>query len=107
MKAVDRLPDDAETHQTLLAYVSDYELLGTATLPHGLQFVRDQVQMASLDHAMWFHRPCRVDDWLLFSYDSPSTFGARGLARGQIFSRDGTLVASIAQEGLIRLRDKP
>jgi acyl-CoA thioesterase II len=104
MRAVDRVPDDPVLHSTLLAYLSDYELLGTATLPHGVRFVDEQVQMASLDHAMWFHRPCRLDDWLLFSFDSPSASGARGLARGLIFRRDGMLVASTAQEGLIRVR---
>jgi acyl-CoA thioesterase-2 len=105
MKAVDRLPDDPRLHQALLAYISDYELLGTATLPHGnLSVLRGELQMASLDHAMWFHRDCRVDDWLLFSFDSPSASGARGLARGQVFTRDGVLAVSTAQEGLIRVR---
>jgi len=104
MKTIDRVPDDKETNQVLLAYVSDYELLGTATLPHGLRFVREQVQMASLDHALWFHRSCRFDEWLLFSFDSPSASGARGLSRGQVFTRDGVLVASTAQEGLMRER---
>jgi acyl-CoA thioesterase-2 len=105
MKAIDRLPDDERLHHALMAYMSDYELLGTATLPHGgRSVIQGKLQMASLDHAMWFHRPCRVDDWLLFSYDSPSASGSRGLARGQIFSRDGVLVASTAQEGLIRVR---
>jgi acyl-CoA thioesterase-2 len=107
MKAVDRLPDDAQCHQALLAYMSDYELLGTATLPHGgSSIIRGELQMASLDHAMWFHRPVRVDEWLLFAYDSPSASGSRGLARGQVFSESGVLVASTAQEGLIRVRDK-
>lgn len=104
MRATSRLPDDAFLHQALLAYVSDYELLGTATLPHGLHAGRERLQMASLDHAMWFHRPCRVDEWLLFDLDSPAAAGARGLARGQVYSRDGTLVASLAQEGLMRIR---
>ncbi len=105
MKAIDRVPDDDEINQALLAYVSDYELLGTATLPHGLRFVREQMQMASLDHAMWFHHSCRVDQWLLFSFDSPSASGSRGLARGKVFTRDGLLVASTAQEGLVRVRN--
>jgi acyl-CoA thioesterase-2 len=104
MKAVDRLPDDAFIHCALLAYISDYELIGTATLPHGLHANRGGLQMASLDHAMWFHRPVRVDQWLLFDLDSPSAAGARGLARGQVFTEDGVLVASLAQEGLIRQR---
>lgn len=106
MKAVDSLPDDPDLHQVLLAYISDLQLLGTATLPHGdRSFMRENLQMASLDHAMWFHKPCRVDEWLLFAYDSPRAAGARGLARGLIFDQSGVLVASTAQEGLIRLRD--
>ncbi len=105
MKAVDTLPDDPHLHQALLAYISDYELLGTATLAHGQErLLRRKLQMASLDHAMWFHRPCRVDDWLLFSFDSPSASGSRGLARAEVFTREGVLVASLAQEGLIRVR---
>ncbi|HWM29253.1 MAG TPA: acyl-CoA thioesterase II [Woeseiaceae bacterium] len=111
IRAVDRLPDDNSLHQNLLAYVSDYELLGTSTLPHGLSFDDSSVQMASLDHALWFHRRVRVDDWLLYSFDSPNASGARGFARGQFFTRDGTLVASAAQEGLVRVieqgRQKP
>jgi acyl-CoA thioesterase-2 len=74
-------------------------------LPHGIRFEKDNLQLASLDHAMWFHRPFRVDDWLLYSMDSPNACEARGLARGQIFTRDGVLVASTAQEGLIRIWD--
>jgi len=105
MKSIDRLPDDPELHQRLLAYISDYQLLGTATLPHGdLSVMRGNLQMASLDHAMWFHHACRVDEWLLFSFDSPSASGARGLARGQVFNQGGQLLASTAQEGLIRVR---
>src|SRR3974390_1263146 len=103
-RAVDRVPsDDAWLHRCLLAYVSDYNLLDTATLPHATSFL--DLQMASLDHAMWFHRPFRADEWLLSSVDSPSACGARGFARGSIFTRDGRLVASTAQEGLIRPRD--
>ena len=105
IKALDKLPDDPRLHQAMLAYVSDYELLGTATLPHGRErFLRGELQMASLDHAMWFHHDCRADDWLLYAFDSPMAAGARGLARGQMFTRDGQLVVSTAQEGLIRLR---
>jgi acyl-CoA thioesterase-2 len=104
MKAVDRLPADQFIHHALFAYISDYELIGTATLAHGLHATRGGLQMASLDHAMWFHRPLRVDEWLLFDLDSPNSSGARGLARGQVFTEDGVLVASLAQEGLIRLR---
>lgn len=103
IRAVDRLPDDLSLHQNLLAYVSDYELLGTCILPHGLSFGQGNLQMASLDHALWFHRPFRVDEWLLYSFDSPNASDARGLARGQLFTEDGTLVASTAQEGLIRV----
>jgi acyl-CoA thioesterase-2 len=106
MKSIEKLDDDPALHRRLLAYISDYQLLSTATLPHGdVNFLRGQLQMASIDHAMWFHRPCRVDEWLLFSYDSPSASGARGLARGQIFTQDGMLRASTAQEGLIRPRN--
>jgi acyl-CoA thioesterase-2 len=105
MKANDHMPDDPQLHTVLLAYISDYQLLGTATIPHGDQSIlRSNLQMASLDHAMWFHKACRLDDWLLFAYDSPRASGARGLARGQVFSADGALVASTAQEGLIRRR---
>lgn len=103
IRAVDSLPDDPVLHQNLLAYVSDYELLGTATLPHGLPFGQGRVLMASLDHAMWFHRNSRIDDWLLYAMDSPNASGARGYARGQFFSKDGQLVASTAQEGLVRV----
>jgi len=105
MKAIDRMSDDARQHAVMLAYISDYQLLGTATLPHGdRSLLRDSLQMASLDHAMWFHSACRVDEWMLFSLDSPRAAGARGLARGQVFDPDGVLVASTAQEGLIRIR---
>jgi acyl-CoA thioesterase-2 len=103
IKSVDRLPDEQSLHQNLLAYVSDYELLGTSTLPHGLPFGQGRVMMASLDHALWFHRDFRLDDWLLYAMDSPNSSGARGFARGQFFRRDGTLVASTCQEGLVRV----
>ncbi len=106
IRAVDRLPDDLALHQALLAYVSDYELLGTSVLPHALPFGRGRVLMASLDHALWLHRECRVDEWLLYSFDSPNAGGARGFARGQFFKQDGTLVASTAQEGLVRVLDE-
>ena len=105
IRAVDALPNDPVLHQNLLTYVSDYELLGTATLPHGLSFTRGSVIMASLDHALWFHSDVKVDDWLLYAMDSPNSSGARGLARGQIFTQDGRLVASTAQEGLMRVVD--
>jgi acyl-CoA thioesterase-2 len=103
IRAVDKLGNNYSLHQNLLAYVSDYELLGTSTLPHGLPFGRGTVQMASLDHALWFHRDVRVDEWLLYSLDGPNASGARGFARGQFFTQDGTLVASTAQEGLVRV----
>ena len=106
MRACDRLPDDPALHRNLLAYVADYELLATATLPHGLRFDVENVQMASLDHAMWFHRSARVDQWLLYALDSPSASGARGFARGQVFTQQGELIASTQQEGMIRILDK-
>ena len=95
--------DSPELHRALLAYASDFHLLGTATFPHGISYYQPNVQMASLDHALWFHRSFRADDWLLYSIDSPSAQRARGLARGQVFDRSGRLVASTAQEGLIRV----
>jgi acyl-CoA thioesterase-2 len=103
IKTVDPLPDDADLHRNVLAYVSDYQLVSTAMLPHGVSFVEGNVQLASLDHAMWFHRPFRVDDWLLYAMESPNASGGRGLARGQFFTRDGTLVASTEQEGVVRV----
>jgi acyl-CoA thioesterase-2 len=103
MRAVDKLPDDDALHRCLLAYMSDYWLLDTTTMPHGSSFLRGNLIMASIDHAIWFHRPVRVDDWLLYCLDSPSSSGARGFARGSLYSRSGVLVASTAQEGLIRL----
>jgi len=103
IKAVDKLPDDHALHQNLLAYVSDYELLGTTILPHKILFGRGKVMMASLDHALWFHREVKIDDWLLYSMESPNTSGARGLAHGQLFTEEGKLVASTSQEGLVRV----
>jgi acyl-CoA thioesterase-2 len=90
-------------HRCLLAYVSDFHLLDTALMPHGMAIAQPNLVMASIDHAMWFHRSVRLDDWLLYSTDSPSASSARGFARGSIFSRDGRLVASTSQEGLMRL----
>ena len=92
-------------HRALLAYSSDFHLIGTTMFPHGVSFLQRNVQVASLDHAMWFHRPFRIDEWLLYSCDSPTAQGARGLARGMIYSEDGRLVASTAQEGLVRIRN--
>ena len=103
IKTVDALPDDADLHRNVLAYVSDYQLVATATMPHGVHFAEGNVQLASLDHAMWFHRPFRVDEWLLYAMESPNASGGRGLALGRFYSRDGRLVASTAQEGVIRI----
>jgi acyl-CoA thioesterase-2 len=99
----EKVGDAPELHRALLAYASDFHLLGTATFPHGISYYQPNVQMASLDHALWFHRPFRADEWLLYSIDSPSAQGGRGLARGLIYDRSGKLVASTAQEGLIRV----
>jgi acyl-CoA thioesterase-2 len=95
-----QLPADQTLHRCLLTYVSDYHLLATATMPHGVNFL--ELQVASIDHAIWFHRDLRVDDWLMYAIESPSASGARGFSRGAIYARDGALVASVAQEGLIR-----
>ncbi|MCL4408797.1 acyl-CoA thioesterase II [Aliidiomarina haloalkalitolerans] len=105
LKANGTLPDDQRVHQYLLAYASDFNFLPTSMQPHGKTFADPKIQMATIDHAMWFHRPFRMDDWLLYAIDSPTAQGARGLVRGQIFTRDGTLIASTMQEGLIRERD--
>lgn len=103
-RAVDALPDEPALHRYLLAYASDFSFLGTAMDPHGVSWLAPDMQVASLDHVMWFHRPFRFDDWLLYTIDSPSASGGRGLVRGQFFDRAGRLVASAAQEGLIRRR---
>lgn len=104
-RALSALPDDMLTHQAVLAYASDYGLLTTALQPHGLSFRSHGLQMASLDHSLWLHRSFRVDEWLLYAMDSPVAAGARAFARGSIYSRAGDLVASVAQEGLMRLRE--
>jgi len=101
-RAVAALPDDEALHRCLLAYVSDFNLLDTAMMPHGISLGTPGLVIASIDHAMWFHRDVRVDDWLLYSTDSPSASGARGFTRGSVFARDGRLVASTSQEGLLR-----
>ncbi|MFK8053207.1 MAG: acyl-CoA thioesterase II [Woeseiaceae bacterium] len=106
VKAVDRLPEDPDLHRSMLAYVSDYELLGASALPHGLPYGLGRIQMASLDHAIWFHRPARVDEWFLYAMDSPNAGSGRGFSRGRIYSRDGALIASASQEGVIRLWDE-
>ncbi|MEP7002891.1 MAG: acyl-CoA thioesterase II [bacterium] len=103
-RAVDKLPDDPSIHQAVLAYASDYGLLITALQPHGIPYRSRGLQLASLDHSLWMHRPFRADEWLLYSTDSPVTWGARGFVRGTIHSQSGELVASVAQEGLIRVR---
>ncbi|MEZ4225117.1 MAG: acyl-CoA thioesterase II [Polyangiaceae bacterium] len=101
-RAAARLPDVPTVHQYLLAYASDFNLVGTSMQPHGVSWLSPRMQVASLDHAMYFHRPFRFDEWLLYVIDSPSASGARGLARGQFFTQSGVLVASTVQEGLIR-----
>ena len=103
-RAVERLSDETWIHQALLAYASDYRLLPTALQPHGIPYGSRGLQLASLDHSLWIHRPFRADEWLLYSTDSPITWGARGFVRGTIHSQSGELVASVAQEGLIRVR---
>jgi acyl-CoA thioesterase-2 len=102
LKTRANLADDPSLHRYLLAYASDYAFIGTALLPHGVSFLTPGKQIASLDHAMWFHRPFRIDDWLLHVMDSPAAQEARGLVRGSVFTQDGRLVASTIQEGLIR-----
>jgi acyl-CoA thioesterase-2 len=104
IRTVARLPDDPALHRYLLAYASDSGFITTALRPHGVTWLTPGMQVASLDHAMWFHRPFRADEWLLHVIDSPSAQGARGLVRGRVFDRAGRLVASTAQEGLIRQR---
>ncbi len=105
IRATAALPDDPAIHQCVLAYASDMTLLDTSLIPHGQTVFNKRIQAASLDHALWFHRPFRADDWLLYAQDTPNASGARGLSRGLIFSRRGELVATVAQEGLIR--DRP
>ncbi len=97
------MPDDVRLNQCLLAYASDMTLLDTSVRPHAISWHNDNLQMASLDHAMWFHRPFKTDEWLLYAQDSPSMSGARGFNRGSVFTSSGELVASVAQEGLARL----
>ncbi len=101
-RAAGKLPDDDKLHRSVLAYASDFNLLGTALRPHGVSWFNDRMAVASLDHALWFHRSFRADEWLLYSMDSPSSSGARGLSRGLIFNLAGELVASTVQESLMR-----
>lgn len=103
-RTVAPLPDDPALHRAVIAYASDYTLLGTAALPHGLSWFRGELTGASLDHAIWFHAPARADDWLLYATESPWSGGGRGFNRGHIFDRGGRLVASVAQEGMMRRR---
>ena len=104
MRADGPLPDDPLVHRYLLAYASDFNFLPTATQPHGVSFMQPHIQMATLDHAIWFHRPLRMDDWLLYHVVSPSAGAGRALVHGQFFNRDGLLVASTSQEGVFRRR---
>lgn len=104
MRSSAPLPDDPLVHHAMLAYASDWSLMRVAMLPHGLTWTQPGVQGVSLDHAMWFHRDFRFDDWLLYQKDSPSFSDARGFCRGSLWTRDGRLVASVAQEGLIRVK---
>jgi len=107
VRADGKLPDDPAIHRAVLAYLSDMTLLDTALIAHNSSIFQPGLQMASLDHALWFHRPFKADEWLLYTQDSPNAFGARGLTRGLIYALDGTLVASVAQEGLIRQTSAP
>jgi len=103
VRATAPLPPQIALHQCVLAYASDMTLLDTSLIPHGIGWFEPRMQMATIDHAMWFHRPFRADEWMLYVQDSPSASGGRGFNRGLIFARDGALIASVTQEGLIRL----
>ena len=103
IRAVDKMPDDVRLHQCVLAYASDMTLMDNAIRPHGIGWTEENFQTASLDHAMWFHQPFRADEWLLYYQDSPYSGGARGFNRGSFFTREGQLIASASQEGLMRL----
>lgn len=107
MKAQKALPDDPLLHMCILAFASDFILMSTAMLPHGVSFMQNNLQAASLDHAMWFHRDFRIDEWLLYDMDAPNASASRGMNFGRIFTQDGRLVATVAQEGLMRLREVP
>ncbi len=104
IRATGRLPDEPAIHQCVLAYASDMTLLDAALIPHGRTVFNEDIMAASLDHSLWFHRPFRADEWLLYAQDSPNLGGSRGFSRGSIYASDGTLVASVAQEGLLRQR---
>ena len=103
LRAAGRMPDDDRLHQCVLAYASDMNLLDTCLLPHGVSWMNPKFQSASLDHSIWFHHRFRVDEWLLFVQDSPAASGGRGFNRGLVYTEAGQLVASVVQEGLIRL----
>ena len=105
-RTVDKLPNDPDLHRAILAYVSDYGLLTTTLIAHGFDMFDDKLILATIDHAMWFHRPFRTDDWLLYEYEALSTSNSRGLARGTIYQQDGALVATTIQEGLIRVKTR-
>ena len=107
LRTTGEVPDDRPIQSAVLAYLSDMTLLDTSTFPHGRAVFDPDLQVASLDHAMWFHRPNRLDDWMLYTQDSPSSSGSRGFTRGALYARNGSLIASVAQEGLIRLRTRP
>jgi acyl-CoA thioesterase II len=104
IRTTGKLPDEPAIHQCVLAYASDMMLLDAALIPHGRSVFSEDIMAASLDHALWFHRPFRADEWLLYAQDSPNLADSRGFSRGLIFAEDGTLVASVAQEGLLRQR---
>lgn len=104
LKAKEAMPDDKQLHQEVLAYISDYNLMGTSLLPHRDKTQHVKMQLASLDHALWFHEDFRMDEWLLYALDSPSSSNSRGLSRGNFFNQTGKLVASVVQQGLIRNR---
>lgn len=106
-RAIDRLPDDPALHRTMLTYASDYSLIGTATRPHRIDRTKQSFSMTSLDHAMWFQRPFRIDEWLLYACDSPSATNGRCLVEGRIFREDGVLAAVVTQEGVMRVVDRP
>jgi len=105
-KAIERMPDDPKVHQYMLAYASDFGLVDTSLYPHGQSYWAPNMQVASLDHALWFHRDFRMDQWLLYVIKSSTASRAKGLNQGQVFTQDGKLVASVNQEGLIRHRGK-
>lgn len=107
MKAQSKLPDDPLLHMCILAFASDFALMSTAMLPHGVSYMQNNMQAASLDHAMWFHRDFRIDEWLLYDMDGPNASASRGMNFGRIFTQEGRLVATVAQEGLMRLREVP